>query len=92
MRPVSDREGGRPARPEAMAATEPMDPQERSATRATRPLLERLGLAAIALVMAGMFALIAVAGWSGGELFLAVMGGVGALMTGWAGALTLFRG
>ncbi len=59
--------------------------------RRPRPLLERLGLAAIALVMGSLFAVVAIAGWSGGEPFLAVMGALGALMTLWAGGLTLFR-
>ncbi|HEX8938911.1 MAG TPA: hypothetical protein VF763_02010 [Candidatus Limnocylindrales bacterium] len=60
--------------------------------RGPRPWLERLGLAAIALVMTVLFALVAIAGWAGGEVFLAVMGALGAVMTGWVGALTLLRG
>jgi hypothetical protein len=35
---------------------------------------------------------VAAASWIGGELFLAVMGAVGCLMTLWVGGLTLFRG
>ena len=35
---------------------------------------------------------VAVAAWVGGEPFLAVMGGIGCLMTAWVGGLTLFRG
>ena len=46
----------------------------------------------IALVMAVLFGLVAAAAWVGGEVFLAVMGGIGCLMTIWVGALTLFRG
>lgn len=57
-----------------------------------RPLIERLGLAAIALVLAVMFGGVAVASWVGGEPFLAVMGGVGCLMTLWVGSVTLLRG
>ncbi|MEW5989848.1 MAG: hypothetical protein AB1736_00695 [Chloroflexota bacterium] len=57
-----------------------------------RPLLERLGLAGIAVVLALLFGGVAVASWVGGELFLAVMAAIGALMTAWAGAITLFRG
>jgi len=57
-----------------------------------RPLLERIGMAAIAGVLAVLFGTIAVASWSGSEPFLAVMAGIGALMTAWAGAMTLFRG
>jgi hypothetical protein len=42
--------------------------------------------------MAVMFGGVAVASWLGGELFLAVMGGVGCLMTVWVGVLTVLRG
>lgn len=59
---------------------------------ARRPLVERIGLAAIALVLALMFGGVAAAAWWGGEPFLSVMAGIGALMTGWAGAITLTRG
>ena len=57
-----------------------------------RPLVERLGLGAIAVVLAGVFAFIALAAWTSGEIFLAVMAGIGALMTVWAAAATLRRG
>jgi hypothetical protein len=57
-----------------------------------RPFVERLGLAAIALVLGVLFGAVAVFAWVGGELFLAVMGAIGALMTLWVGALTLLRG
>jgi len=57
-----------------------------------RPMIERLGLAALALVLALPFGAVAVASWSGGEVFLAVMGAIGSLMTLWVGAVTLFRG
>jgi hypothetical protein len=57
-----------------------------------RPILERLGLALIALVLATLFGGMAVAAWVGGELFLAVMGGIGCAMTLWVGGLTLIRG
>ena len=60
--------------------------------REPRPLIERIGLAAIALVLALLFGAVAAASWSGGELFLAVMGAIGSLMTLWVGAVTLFRG
>ena len=65
------------------AATEPREP---------RPLLERIGLAAVALVLAVLFGGVAAAAWVGGEIFLAVMGGIGCLMTVWVGGLTLLRG
>ncbi|MFP5343296.1 MAG: hypothetical protein ACLGIJ_10280 [Candidatus Limnocylindria bacterium] len=57
-----------------------------------RPILERIGMAAIAVVLAGLFGGVAVAAWSGGEPFLAVMAGIGCLMTAWVGGMTLFRG
>jgi len=57
-----------------------------------RPLIERLGMAAIAGALALLFGSVAVASWVGGEVFLAVMAGIGALMTAWAGANTAFRG
>ena len=56
-----------------------------------RPLIERIGLAFIALVMAALFGFVAVAAFAGGEPFLGVMGGIGCLMVLWVGALTLFR-
>jgi hypothetical protein len=57
-----------------------------------RPLLERLGMAAVALVIALLFGAIALASWAGGEGFLAVMAALGSAMTLWAGALTVRRG
>ncbi len=57
-----------------------------------RPVIERIGLAAVALVLGSLFGGVAVAAWFGGEPFLAVMGGIGCLMTLWVGGLTLFRG
>ena len=60
--------------------------------RRKRPIFERLGLALIALVLASLFGAVAAAAWTGGEIFLAAMGGIGCLMTLWVGSLTLFRG
>ena len=57
-----------------------------------RPLVERLGLGAIAVILGGVFGFIAFAAWTSGEVFLAVMAGIGALMTIWAAASTLRRG
>ena len=79
-------------------AREPADPSDSAVVRDSaeprepRPMIERLGLAAIALVLALLFGGVALASWFGGELFLAVMGGIGCLMTLWVGAVTLFRG
>jgi hypothetical protein len=78
--------------PEPADAREPAKPREPAAPREPRPMIERIGLAAIALVLAALFGAVAVASWSGGELFLAVMGAIGSLMTLWVGAVTLFRG
>ena len=60
--------------------------------RTPRPIIERIGLAAVALVLAMLFGGVAAASWVGGEPFLTVMGGVGCLMTLWVGLLTLVRG
>jgi len=57
-----------------------------------RPLIERLGLGLIAALLAALFGVVSVASWNGGELFLAVMAGVGCLMTLWVGAISLLRG
>lgn len=60
--------------------------------RRPRPMIERIGLAVIALVLGALFALVAVAAFAGGEPFLGVMGAIGCLMVLWVGGLTLFRG
>ena len=60
--------------------------------RQPRPIIERLGLAAIALVLASLFGGVAAASWVGGEPFLVIMGGIGCVMTLWVGLLTLIRG
>ena len=57
-----------------------------------RPLIERLGLAVIAIVVVVMFGAIAIATLAGGELFLGAMAAIGALMTTWAAATSLRRG
>jgi 1,4-dihydroxy-2-naphthoate octaprenyltransferase len=56
-----------------------------------RPLVERLGLAAVATLLAAVFAFVGLAAWTSGEVFLAVMAAIGALMTVWAAASTLRR-
>jgi hypothetical protein len=60
--------------------------------RPPRTILERVALGAIALVAALLFGGIGVAAFAGGEVFLGVMGGIGALMTIWAAASNLRRG
>jgi hypothetical protein len=81
---VSGSTGGDAAEPKGGASASP--------ERQPRPWVERIGLAGIALVFAAMFGAIALGSWSGGELFLAVMGGIGCFMTLWVGAVTLVRG
>ena len=76
--------------PDAGARPEAVD--ESAAAREPRPMIERLGLAAIAALLAVLFGVVSAASWSGGEPFLAVMAGVGCLMTLWVGALSLLRG
>jgi hypothetical protein len=65
---------------------------EPEADRRRRPLIERIGLALIALVLAAMFALVSVVSFVGGEPFLGLMAGIGCLMVLWVGSVTLFRG
>ncbi len=67
--------------------TEPPNPERRP-----RPLIERIGLALVAAVLAAMFALVGIASFVGGEPFLGLMGIIGCLMVLWVGSLTLFRG
>lgn len=76
------------------AATEPVAgvPASGAPDRRPRPLLERIGLAAVALVLAALFGVVAVASFLGGEPFLGVIGIIGCLMVLWVGSLTLVRG
>jgi hypothetical protein len=70
----------------------PPDDVRDDVPRAPRPVVERIGMAAVAAVLAILFGGVAAAAWIGGEPFLAVMGAIGCLMTAWVGGLTLFRG
>jgi hypothetical protein len=79
--PSDGTEAGRPGIPPAT-----------SVPREPRPMIERLGLAAVALVLGAMFGGVGAAAWFGGEPFLAVMGAAGCAMTLWVGGVTLFRG
>ncbi len=81
-----------PDPPERTDPPDPTRPADPEAARERRPLIERIGMAAIAVVLAALFGGVAVAAWAGGEPFLAIMGGIGCLMTAWVGGLTLFRG
>lgn len=80
------------AAPAGDTASSPAPSAPEAADGGHRPFIERLGLAFIALVLALMFGGVAVAAWVGGAAFLAIMAAIGALMTAWAGANTLFRG
>jgi hypothetical protein len=66
-------------------------PRLKGAGPSSRPLVERLGLGFIALVAAALFGAMSAAAWAGGELFLAVMAGIGLVMTLWAAVTTVFR-
>ncbi len=71
------------------------DPEPRPETPPAprpRPMIERIGMASIAVVMAMLFGVVAVAAFAGGEPFLGAMGAIGCLMVLWVGGLTLFRG
>lgn len=57
-----------------------------------RPVIERLGLGAIAIVIAGLFGTVAAVTLTNGELFLGIMAAIGALMTMWAAVGTLRKG
>jgi hypothetical protein len=57
-----------------------------------RPWLERIGLAAIALVMGGVLAVMAIVSWAGGEWILAAMSASGAVLTVVVAIVTVIRG
>jgi len=67
-------------------------PPAPGATPGGRPVLERIGMAVIALVIGTLLGAVAVTAFVGGEPFLGIMAAIGCLMTFWVGALTLFRG
>jgi hypothetical protein len=71
---------------------DPGQAPEITTPREPRPMIERIGLGLIAALLALLFGVVSAASWSGGEPFLAVMAGVGCLMTLWVGALSLLRG
>jgi hypothetical protein len=77
--------------------TEPREPADDPAPRPesrleSRPWLERIGLAAIALVMFALLSVMAAAAWVGGEWILAAMSASGAVLTAGVGLVTLLRG
>ena len=80
------------ATPSPTQPATPADPPAPVTPATKRPLIERLGLAVIALGLAALFGIIAGAAFVGGEPFLGVMGAIGMLMVLWVGMLTLVRG
>jgi hypothetical protein len=60
--------------------------------RGPRPLVERIGLGAVAILLAAVFGGLAFTALAGGEVFLGVMAGIGGFMTLWAAASSLRRG
>jgi hypothetical protein len=90
-----------PARADPTPALAPGDPSAApapalapaaSSAGRPRPILERIGMAVIALVLAALFAVVALAAFAGGEPFLGAMSAIGCLMVLWVGGLTLFKG
>lgn len=71
---------------------DPVDHEDPTPPRAPRPMIERIGMAVIALVLAALFAVVGLAAFIFGEPFLGVMGFLGMLMVLWVGGMTLFRG
>lgn len=85
--------GPEPAgKPGAGTGPGPGEHQEPAPRPEPRPWLERIGLAAIAVVMGALFVLVAIAAAAGGEWILAALGAVGAFMTIGVGLATLVRG
>jgi hypothetical protein len=91
---MSDQRSGEPIadRPDDDDAERPPDVGPQAVERERRTALERIGLAAVAVVMAILFGTVAVAAFVGGEFFLAAMGFVGCMMTLVVGGITLLRG
>jgi hypothetical protein len=83
---------GNAGEPIARPAETTADDDAAAKERERRPVLERLGLAAIAVVMAILFGIVGVAALIGGEYILGAMGFVGCMMTLIVGGITLLRG
>jgi hypothetical protein len=84
-----------PGRPDPDPADPGLPAGERepdAARRPARPMIERIGLALVATVVIAVFVALGAASFVSGDLFLAVMAAIGALMTAWAGGRTLIRG
>jgi hypothetical protein len=72
--------------------TDDLDPGLPAEPPTRRPLVERIGLAIIATILATLFAGVAAVAFASGGPFLAIMAAIGAVMTAWVGILTLVRG
>jgi len=92
-RPI-DGDAPAPAPPRAPAPVPPREPVEPEPVEPVerRPWLERIGLAAIALVLGALLTVMAIASWTGGEGILAAMSASGAVLTIGVGLVTLVRG
>jgi hypothetical protein len=77
---------------DSTAPIAPMAPTAPTAPAARRPLVERIGMAAVAAVLATTFGGVAAVCFGSGEPFLGIMATLGTLMTAWVGLLTLVRG
>lgn len=82
----------RPDSPDDDTGPDSTEPRTSDEVRERRPALERIGMAAVAVVMGLLFGVVAVAAFAGGEYFLAAMGFVGCMMTLAVGGITLLRG
>ena len=89
---MSDQRSGEPIADRPDDDERPTDVGPQAVERERRTALERIGLAAVAVVMAILFGGVAVAAFVGGEFFLAAMGLVGCMMTLVVGGITLLRG
>jgi uncharacterized membrane protein YkgB len=66
--------------------------QPEATTSERRPWLERIGLAAIAVVMGALLTVMGIVAWAGGEWILAAMSMSGAVLTVGVALVTLVRG
>ena len=78
--------------PDEDARPLPVDDVEPAAPAPRRPMIERIGMAGIAAVVAMLFGGVAALSFGSGEPFLGVMAVIGTLMTAWVGLMTLVRG
>jgi hypothetical protein len=74
--------------PSGSPGSGPPDPT----TSEPRPWLERIGLAAIAMVMGALLTVMGIVAWAGGEWILAAMSASGAVLTVAVAVVTLIRG